>query len=33
MAGAYLMAWEDVLTPATEEQIAEAGEKIAAAMM
>jgi diadenosine tetraphosphate (Ap4A) HIT family hydrolase len=33
MSGAYLMAWEDVLTPATEEQIAEAGEKIAAAMM
>jgi hypothetical protein len=32
MAGAYLMAWEDVLEPATDEQIVEAGRKIAAAM-
>jgi diadenosine tetraphosphate (Ap4A) HIT family hydrolase len=32
MVGPHLMAWEDVLEPATEEQIAEAGRKIAAAM-
>jgi hypothetical protein len=33
MAGAYLMAWEDVLEPATEDQIVEAGRKVAAAMV
>jgi diadenosine tetraphosphate (Ap4A) HIT family hydrolase len=32
MSGAMLMAWEDVLPPATEDQIAEAGRTIAAAM-
>ena len=33
MAGAYLMAWEDVLEPATDDQIVEAGRKVAAAMV
>jgi diadenosine tetraphosphate (Ap4A) HIT family hydrolase len=32
MAGAYLMAWEDVLPPATEDEITAAGRRIAAAM-
>jgi hypothetical protein len=32
VCGPMLMAWEDVLPPATEEQIAEAGRRIAAAM-
>jgi len=32
MAGPMLMAWEDVLPAATEEQIADAGRRIAAAM-
>jgi hypothetical protein len=33
MSGAYLMAWEDTLEPAAEEQIVEVGRKIAAAMI
>jgi len=33
MGGAYLMAWEDTLEPAAEEQIVEVGRKIAAAMI
>lgn len=33
MAGAYLMTWEDVLEPATDAQILEAGRRIAAAMV
>jgi diadenosine tetraphosphate (Ap4A) HIT family hydrolase len=33
MAGSYLMARDDVLGPPTEEQIVEAGRKIAAAMV
>jgi len=33
MSGPRLMAWEDVLAPATDEQIAEAGRRIAAAML
>jgi hypothetical protein len=32
MSGPQLMAWEDVLPPATDEQIAEAGRRVAAAM-
>jgi diadenosine tetraphosphate (Ap4A) HIT family hydrolase len=32
MSGPLLMAWEDVLPPGTEEQIAEAGRRVAAAM-
>jgi diadenosine tetraphosphate (Ap4A) HIT family hydrolase len=32
MSGHALMAWEDVLPPANEEQLAEAGRRIAAAM-
>ena len=33
MSGSRLMAWEDVLPPATDEQIADAGRRIAAAMV
>lgn len=33
MSGPQLMAWEDVLPPATDEQIADAGRRIAAAMV
>jgi hypothetical protein len=33
MSGHLLMAWEDVLPAATDEQIAEAGRRIAAAMV
>jgi diadenosine tetraphosphate (Ap4A) HIT family hydrolase len=33
MCGHQLMAWEDSMPPATEEQIAEAGRRIAAAMV
>ena len=33
MSGQLLMAWEDVLPAATDEQIAEAGRRIAAAMV
>jgi diadenosine tetraphosphate (Ap4A) HIT family hydrolase len=32
MSGAHLMAWEDTLPPATAEQIADAGRRVAAAM-
>ncbi|MBO0845844.1 MAG: hypothetical protein J2P22_10545 [Nocardioides sp.] len=32
MSGAHLMAWEDAMPAATEEQIAEAGRRISAAM-
>ena len=32
MSGHHLMAWEDAMPPATEDEIAEAGRRIAAAM-
>jgi hypothetical protein len=32
MSGPQLMAWEDVLPPATDDQITQAGHRIAAAM-
>jgi hypothetical protein len=33
MSGPQLMAWEDVLPPATDDEIAEAGRRIAAALV